>query len=58
MIPDAERSVASAIDITDQVIAETEYHTIFENIQDVFYRSDSEGKIILISPSATTVLGA
>ncbi|PWR72964.1 PAS domain S-box protein [Methanospirillum stamsii] len=57
MIPGTERSVTSAIDITDQVIAETEYHTIFENIQDVFYRSDSEGKIILISPSATTVLG-
>ncbi|WP_321505445.1 ATP-binding protein [uncultured Methanoregula sp.] len=37
--------------------SEEKYRTIFENIQDVFYRSDSGGKLILISPSGASMLG-
>ena len=45
-------------DITDQkktelalFASEERYRTIFENMQDVFYRTDNEGRITMISPS-------
>ena len=34
-----------------------EHRNLFENIQDVFYRTDQEGKIILVSPSMEKLLG-
>ena len=32
-------------------------HSVFTNLQDVFYRIDREGRIILLSPSAAKMLG-
>ncbi|NLV26171.1 MAG: PAS domain S-box protein [Methanomicrobiales archaeon] len=57
MIPGTTWSIASVLDITDRVMAEMDYRTIFENIQDVFYRTDKSGNIIQLSPSASKVLG-
>ncbi len=37
--------------------SEENYRVLFENIQDVFYRSDTAGKIILSSPSAYKLFG-
>jgi len=37
--------------------SEEKYRTILENIQDVYYRSDKDGNLILASPSALTVFG-
>lgn len=37
--------------------SEAKFRTIFENIQDVFYRTDMEGTILLISPSGADLLG-
>ncbi len=57
MIPDTKRSVASVLDITNRVLAEKDYYSIFENIQEVFYRTDAEGRLILASPSGASILG-
>jgi PAS domain S-box-containing protein len=57
MIPGSDRSVASILDITDRVLAEMDYRSIFENIQDVFYRTDLEGNLTLLSPSALPRIG-
>ncbi|MBN1167200.1 MAG: PAS domain S-box protein [Methanospirillaceae archaeon] len=52
------------LDITGWKTAEEEvrqkeekYRTILENIQDVFYRSDHNGNLIMISPSGASLLG-
>ena len=37
--------------------SEAKYRRILENIQDVYYRSDVDGNLILASPSMATVLG-
>ncbi|MFA4877937.1 MAG: PAS domain S-box protein [Methanoregula sp.] len=37
--------------------SEEKYRNILENIQDVYYRSDREGNLILASPSAASLLG-
>ncbi|MFA4823520.1 MAG: PAS domain S-box protein [Methanoregula sp.] len=37
--------------------SEAKYRNILENIQDVYYRSDVDGNLILASPSMVTVLG-
>lgn len=37
--------------------SEQDYRSILENIQDVYYRSDTEGNLILASPSLATLLG-
>jgi PAS domain S-box-containing protein len=37
--------------------SEKQYRTILENIQDVFYRSDTNGKLIMVSPSGASLLG-
>ena len=36
---------------------EEKYRSILENIQDVYYRSDSGGNLIMVSPSAAQLLG-
>jgi PAS domain S-box-containing protein len=36
---------------------ELQYRTVIENIQDVFYRSDKDGNLIMASPSWATMLG-
>jgi len=36
---------------------EQQYHTVIENIQDVFYRSDQNGNLIMASPSWASMLG-
>jgi len=43
----------------DQKLTESEakYRAIIENIQDMFYRTDKEGNITMISPSGVTLLG-
>ncbi|OPY92909.1 MAG: Blue-light-activated protein [Syntrophaceae bacterium PtaU1.Bin231] len=37
--------------------SEARYRSVIENIQDVFYRSDSEGNLIMASPSFVGLLG-
>jgi PAS domain S-box-containing protein len=37
--------------------SEKQYRTILENIQDVFYRSDNCGKLVMVSPSGASLLG-
>ena len=37
--------------------SEAKYRSIVENMQDVFYRSDREGRLILASPSGVKLLG-
>ncbi len=37
--------------------SEAKFRTIFENIQDVFYRTDREGTLLMISPSGADLLG-
>lgn len=65
VIPGTKRSVASLMDITERKRAENalresevKYHSILDNIQDVFYRSDRDGNLIMMSPSGATLLGA
>jgi PAS domain S-box-containing protein len=59
-----ERVVISARDITglklaEQAIEESEkkYREIFENILDVYYKSDNNGKLVQVSPSVLKVFG-
>jgi PAS domain S-box-containing protein len=37
--------------------SETLYRTVIENMQDVFYRADTEGNLLMASPSAAAMLG-
>jgi PAS domain S-box-containing protein len=37
--------------------SEANYRSVIENIQDVFYRSDAQGNLIMASPSFLTLLG-
>lgn len=37
--------------------SEQKYRSLFESLQDVFYRADLEGNIILVSPSIVQLLG-
>lgn len=56
-----EELQAQLLELQDQQIrlseSEKNYRTILENIQDVYYRTDREGNLILASPSLATVLG-
>ena len=40
-----------------RTIVEKDYRSILENIQDVFYRTDAEGNLVLVSPSGVRLLG-
>ena len=40
-----------------RAIVEQDYRSMFENIQDVFYRTDSNGNLTLITPSGAKLLG-
>ncbi|MFO7947090.1 MAG: PAS domain S-box protein, partial [Armatimonadota bacterium] len=60
IIPGTRRSVASLLDITEREQMERElrrsealFRSVFESIQDMFYRTDAEGRIVLISPSVS-----
>jgi hypothetical protein len=51
-------------DVTERILAEEslrqseeKYRTVIENIQDIFYRTDDKGNLIMASPSLKTVLG-
>jgi PAS domain S-box-containing protein len=64
LIPGTKKTVASFVDITekkhaDAALRESErnYRTILENIQDAYYRSDTEGNLIMISPSVLKLAG-
>ncbi|GAK55030.1 two-component system sensor histidine kinase/response regulator [Candidatus Vecturithrix granuli] len=37
--------------------SEEKYRVLFENLQDVFYRADKKGNILLISPSVEYIMG-
>ncbi len=59
-----ERILGIAEDITDRKISELElkssednYRNIIKNIRDVFYRCDSEGNLIMASPSFRNTFG-
>ena len=57
-------AIALIEDITDRkraeenlVIASQEYHTLLDQIQDVYYRTDTEGRLIQISRSMAGMFG-
>jgi PAS domain S-box-containing protein len=54
-----QASVALQRWITEKSLKESEklYRSVIENIQDVFYRSDKDGNLILASPSWASMLG-
>lgn len=37
--------------------SEANYRSIIENLQDVYYRSDAEGRLVMISPSGAGLIG-
>ncbi len=54
----------TAQDVTERILAEEtvkeseeKYRSVIENIQDLFYRSNDKGILIMASPSIKTVLG-
>ena len=58
------RSVGIVQDVTERKLAEEAlkkseqlYRSVIENIEDVFYRSDTEGKLSMASPSGARVFG-
>lgn len=52
-------SIALQRSLAESALAESEqlYRSVLDNIQDVFYRSDKEGNLLMISPSGRTMLG-
>jgi PAS domain S-box-containing protein len=57
-------TITTISDITERKLAERallaseeKYRTVLENMQDVFYRTDIEGNLILVSPSGAQMLG-
>ncbi len=64
IVPGTTKSVASLLDITERkkvedslVAANREYTNLLSQIQDAYYRSDSEGRLIRGSRSLATLLG-
>ncbi len=58
------RIVGTMSDITERKEAElalkdseAEYRNLFENLQDMFYRSDMQGNLLLVSPSVSKITG-
>lgn len=52
------RALSLAATMTRELAqSEKEYRTIFESLQDVYYRTDKEGKIVFISPSIEHYIG-
>jgi len=55
-----ERELAQREQVAIQaelLASEERYRSIIENMQDVYYRSDAEGRLIMISPSGAALLG-
>ena len=52
-------SIALQRSIAENALVESEnlYHSVLDNIQDVYYRSDMEGNLLMISPSGRQLLG-
>ena len=42
---------------TDLRRSEEQYRQLFERMQDVFYRTDAEGRVLIVSPSVESVFG-
>ena len=64
VIPGTTKSVASLLDITERknaerslVAADQEYKNLLDQIQDVYYRSDTGGRLVKVSRSWATLLG-
>ena len=64
VIPGTTRSVASLLDITERKMAEdnlltasNEYANLLDQIQDSYYRSDAEGRLVKASRSLAALLG-
>jgi PAS domain S-box-containing protein len=64
VIPGTTKSVASLLDITERKQAEDnlltashEYANLLDQIQDSYYRSDAEGRLVRASRSLATLLG-
>ena len=64
IIPGTKKSIASLLDITERKRAESdlisanrEYTSLLDQIQDIYYRSDREGRLIRASRSLATLLG-
>jgi PAS domain S-box-containing protein len=49
----------SARKVAEEALRQSEasYRTVMEHIQDVFYRSDADGRLIMISPAGVRMLG-
>ena len=64
VIPGTTKSVASLLDITERkqvedslVAANREYMNLLDQIQDVYYRSDTEGRLVKASKSSAILFG-
>ncbi|HEX3000960.1 MAG TPA: PAS domain S-box protein, partial [Methanoregula sp.] len=62
--PKGDRIYAAARDITERKLileelrkSEEKYRSIIEEMQDLFYRTDLQGKITMLSPSAAKISG-
>ena len=56
--------MGAILDITERKLAQEElrkseerYRSVIENMQDVFYRTNEKGEMVMFSPSAAALLG-
>ena len=57
---ETRRQIAAALQENEEryrTIVEKDYRSILENMQDVFYRTDAEGNLVMVSPSGVRLLG-